>query len=121
MASLWSYFFLFCLLICAVMFQQVRGFMSTNLPRLRRASALLAAKKYCVNVNLYVKPERREEFLHVIRINAQGTRTQVSHTFPLLFALFRDVTTVSHTLIVPLPHMLIGASQCRLYLGRVCE
>ena len=70
-------FYLLCLFICAVLFQQVRGFMSSNLPRLRRASALLAAKKYCVNVNLYVKPERREEFLRVIRINAQGTRTKV--------------------------------------------
>ena len=27
-----------------------------------------------MSVNLYVKPERREEFLRVIRINAEGTR-----------------------------------------------
>ena len=77
MASSRSNFYHCCLLICAVMLQQVNGFMSTNVPRLRRASALFAAKKYCVNVNLYVKPERREEFLRVIRINAQGTRSQV--------------------------------------------
>ena len=62
------------------MLQQVKAFTST-LPRLRRVSALFAAKKYCVNVNLYVKPERREEFLRVIRINAQGTRSQVNHAF----------------------------------------
>ena len=30
-------------------------------------------KKFCVNVNLYVKPERREEFLKVIAINSAGT------------------------------------------------
>ena len=75
MALLRSNFYLFCLFICAVMFQQVHGFKSTNTPRLR-STVLFAAKKYCVNVNLYVKPERREEFLRVIRINAQGTRTK---------------------------------------------
>ncbi|KAK3278702.1 hypothetical protein CYMTET_13378 [Cymbomonas tetramitiformis] len=31
---------------------------------------------YCLNVSLYVKPERREEFLETIRANAQGTRTK---------------------------------------------
>jgi (4S)-4-hydroxy-5-phosphonooxypentane-2,3-dione isomerase len=30
-------------------------------------------KKFCLNVNLYVKPERREEFLKVIAINSAGT------------------------------------------------
>ena len=30
-------------------------------------------KKFCLNVNLYVKPERREEFLKTIAINAAGT------------------------------------------------
>jgi hypothetical protein len=44
--------------------------------RLRSLHILSAATKtYCVNVNLYVKPECREEFLKVIRVNAQGTRT----------------------------------------------
>ena len=47
----------------------------------RDVTSLLAAeegtggsyKKFCVNVNLYVKPERREEFLKVIAINSAGT------------------------------------------------
>lgn len=30
-------------------------------------------KKFCLNVNLYVKPERREEFLKTIAINSAGT------------------------------------------------
>lgn len=30
-------------------------------------------KKYCLNVTLYVKPERREEFLAVIKQNQEGT------------------------------------------------
>jgi quinol monooxygenase YgiN len=30
-------------------------------------------KKFCLNVTLWVKPERREEFLSVIRQNQQGT------------------------------------------------
>ena len=30
---------------------------------------------YCLNVNLYIKPERRDEFLQVIKQNAQGART----------------------------------------------
>ena len=30
-------------------------------------------KKFCVSVNLYVKPERREEFLKVIAVNSAGT------------------------------------------------
>lgn len=33
----------------------------------------VTVKKFCVNVNLYVKPERREEFLKVIAINSAGT------------------------------------------------
>ena len=32
-------------------------------------------KKYCLNVNLYIKPERREDFIKTIRINTAGTRT----------------------------------------------
>ena len=30
---------------------------------------------YCLNVNLYIKPERRAEFLEVIKQNALGSRT----------------------------------------------
>ncbi len=30
-------------------------------------------KKYCLNVTVYVKPERREEFLTVVRQNQEGT------------------------------------------------
>ena len=30
---------------------------------------------FCVNVNLYVKPERRDEFLEVIAANCEGTLT----------------------------------------------
>ena len=33
----------------------------------------MAAAAYCLNVNLYVKPERRQEFLTCIRANAAGT------------------------------------------------
>ena len=36
-------------------------------------SADAAVKKFCVSVNLYVKPECREEFLRVIAINSAGT------------------------------------------------
>mmetsp|Transcript_30937 Transcript_30937/g.29556 ORF Transcript_30937/g.29556 Transcript_30937/m.29556 type:complete len:142 (+) Transcript_30937:38-463(+) len=32
-------------------------------------------KKFCVNVNVFVKPERRVEFLKVIAGNAAGTRS----------------------------------------------
>ncbi len=32
-------------------------------------------KKFCLNVSLYVKPERREEFLSVIKQNQHGTLT----------------------------------------------
>ena len=34
---------------------------------------MAAAAAYCLNVNLYVKPERRDEFLTCIRNNAAGT------------------------------------------------
>jgi hypothetical protein len=34
-----------------------------------------AYKKFCVSVNVFVKPERREEFLKVIAGNAAGTRS----------------------------------------------
>ena len=37
------------------------------------SSADSTAKKFCLNVNLFVKPERREEFLKVIAINSAGT------------------------------------------------
>ena len=30
---------------------------------------------FCVNVNLYVKPERRDEFISVIKQNQKGTLT----------------------------------------------
>eukprot|EP01041_Mallomonas_annulata_P002038 gene2038-3961_t len=30
---------------------------------------------YCLNVNIFVKPERREDFLAAIRANAKGTLT----------------------------------------------
>ena len=30
---------------------------------------------FCVNVNLYVKPERRDEFIQVIKANQKGTLT----------------------------------------------
>ena len=36
-------------------------------------SPTMAAAAYCLNVNLYVKPERRQEFLTCIRANAAGT------------------------------------------------
>ena len=39
--------------------------------QLRRVAALRAT--YCLNVNLFVKPERREEFLKCIEANAHGT------------------------------------------------
>lgn len=34
-----------------------------------------AYKKFCVSVNVFVKPEKREEFLKVIAGNAAGTRS----------------------------------------------
>ena len=37
------------------------------------SNAVPLMKKFCVNVNLYVKPERREEFLKTIAINSDGT------------------------------------------------
>lgn len=46
---------------------------SNNINKLRLSSLSLNA--FCLNVNLYVKPERRVEFLEVIAGNAAGSRT----------------------------------------------
>lgn len=33
-------------------------------------------KKYCLNVTIYVKPDKRDEFIQVMSQNAAGTRTE---------------------------------------------
>ena len=38
-------------------------------------SLMTRLNAYCLNVNLYIKQERRDEFLKVIKQNAQGSRT----------------------------------------------
>ena len=57
-----------------IMMLSVNGlkYVSNNIKSNRRSLALDA---YCLNVNLYIKPERRTEFLEVIKQNAKGSRT----------------------------------------------
>ena len=40
------------------------------------SSSPLSSTIFCVNVNLHVKPERRADFIEVIRINQEGSRTK---------------------------------------------
>jgi quinol monooxygenase YgiN len=46
---------------------------SSVLNKVRSKSLRLDA--YCLNVNLYIKQERRKEFIEIIKQNAQGSRT----------------------------------------------
>ena len=73
---------LIVMLVCSAFFTTIDAFHSAL--RMRRSitvypSTALTMKVgdpiFCVNVNLYVKPERREEFIQVIKGNQKGTLT----------------------------------------------
>ena len=58
------------LILSRVIDPKVKKMVSTNL-----GADQDAKKPYCLNVNLYVKPDRREEFLACIKANQSGTLT----------------------------------------------
>jgi quinol monooxygenase YgiN len=48
-----------------------------------------SSQKYCVNVSVYIKPERREEFLKCLRQNQFGTLT--TEPLALLYVWGEDI------------------------------
>ena len=63
-------------LLCICVMLIVKGF---NLPKNFSSKCKVIMKVgdpiFCVNVNLYIKPERKDEFLSVIKKNQLGTLT----------------------------------------------
>ena len=48
---------------------------SSNFKQYYSNKLMTRLNAYCVNVNLYIKPDRRDEFLQCIKQNAKGSNT----------------------------------------------
>lgn len=64
-----------CLTIISCTFSYKLDFLRARTSQWQLFGAVEAEspKRYCLNVNLYIKPEKREEFIAVIKQNQAGT------------------------------------------------